>query len=521
VHKRSGRLHLTLGCLLRFRIELEMKNTEVKTMKTSGSLLAALRALFLIAGLISGEGMKAQSMPLRQPNLILILTDDLDLGRVGYPHPIDYLPQIQSLLVSQGLTFSNAFVTRSLCCPSRATILRGQYPHNHTIQDNKPPDGGEMTFRDLGLDTSTIATWLQAVGYQTVLIGKYLNSYAWSPTYVPPGWNEWYAGVDGRDEYYNYEFNENGQIVLYGTDPEDYLTDVETAKATDFIRRTTAPFFIYLAPSAPHGDPPIPAPRHIGLFADLMAPRTPSFNEADMSDKPTWLRSHPLLTDDKIDKIDVGYRARLESMLAVDDMVAAVVQALRDTHQLNNTFIFFTSDNGYHQGEHRLSGGKDTTYEEDIRVPLIVRGPGVPAGRTVEHQTVNTDLAPTLAELAGASAPEFVDGRSLVRVLSDSPPPLENWRQRVLVERWPPSDLTNPRVNHTVRTLQYTYTEYMDDYELYDLSSDPFQLENFYSTADPDLIAQLVSQLDVLKACAGSGCRAAEDRATPTPTPSP
>ena len=144
-------------------------------------------------------------------------------------------------------------------------------------------------------------------------------------------------------------------------------------------------------------------------------------------------------------------------MLAVDDMVAALVQALRETGQLNNTFIFFTSDNGYHQGEHRLTGGKDTTYEEDIRVPLIVRGPGVLAGQTVNHQALNTDLAPTLAELAGASAPEFIDGRSLVPVLSHTPPPLETWRQRFLVERWPPSDLGNPRVNHTVRTLQYTY----------------------------------------------------------------
>jgi N-acetylglucosamine-6-sulfatase len=502
-------------------MELEMKNTEAKTMKTFHSLIAALRALFLIAGLISVEGMKAQSMPLSRPNLILILTDDLEEGSIAYPGPIAYMPQIRSLLVNQGLTFSNLFVTRALCCPSRASILRGQYPHNHTIQSNRTPDGGEETFRELGLDSSTIATWLQAAGYQTVLIGKYLNGYGWSPRYVPPGWNEWYAGVEGKDEYYNYKVNENGQIVFYGSDPEDYLTDVEAGKATDFIRRTTAPFFIYLAPSAPHGNPPTPAPRHVGFFADMMAPRPPSFNEADMSDKPTWLRSHPLLGDRQIDKIDSDYRARLETMLAVDDMVAALVQALRETGQLNNTFILFTSDNGYHQGEHRLSGGKDHAYQEDIRVPLIVRGPGVPAGQTVDHQALNTDLAPTLAELARASAPEFIDGRSLVPVLSDTPPPLQTWRQRFLVERWPPSDLENPEVNHMLQTLQYTYTEYLEENELYDLSSDPYQLENFYSTANPDLIAQLVSQLDVLKVCAGAGCRAAEDRATPAPTPSP
>jgi N-acetylglucosamine-6-sulfatase len=477
--------------------------------------------LFLIASFISIEGMKAQSMP---PNLILILTDDLDLGPVGYPGPISYMPQIQSLLVNQGLTFSNAFVTRSLCCPSRASILRGQYPHNHTITSNRPPDGGEARFRELGLDSSTIATWLQAAGYQTVLVGKYLNSYAKPWTYVPPGWNEWYAYVDsiGEGGYFNSKLNENGQIVIYGSDPEDYLTDVEAGIATDFIRRTTAPFFIYLAPAAPHGGPPTPAPRHVGYFAGLIAPRPSSFNEADMSDKPTWLRSKPLLTDQQIAAIDATYEARLETMLAVDDMVAALVQTLGETGQLSNTFIFFTSDNGFHQGEHRLVGGKDTAYEEDTRVPLIVRGPGVPAGQAVEHQAINSDLAPTLAELAGASAAEFVDGRSLVPVLSQTPPPLETWLQRFLVERWPPSDLGNPRVNHTLRTLQYAYTEYLEENELYDLSSDPFQLDNFYSTADPDLIAQLVSQLDALKVCAAASCRTAEDgTATPTPTPSP
>ena len=492
-------------------------------MKTFHSLIAALRPLFLIAAFISVEGMKAQSTPLSQPNLILILTDDLDLGPIGYPTPIAYMPQIQSLLVNQGLTFSNAFVTRSLCCPSRASILRGQYPHNHTITSNRLPDGGEARFRELGLDSSTIATWLQAAGYQTVLIGKYMNSYARPWRYVPPGWNEWYGKVDTIAEggYYNYKLNENGQIVIYGSDPEDYLTDVEAGKATDFIRRTTPPFFIYLAPAAPHGDPSTPAPRHVGFFAGMIAPRPPSFNEADMSDKPTWLRSKPLLTPNQIDRIDATYRARLETMLAVDDMVAALVQTLEETGQLDNTFIFFTSDNGYHLGQHRLIG-KDTTYEEDIRVPLIVRGPGVPAGQTVDHQALNTDLAPTLAELAGASAPEFIDGRSLVPVLSQTPPPLETWRQRFLVERWPPSDLGNPRVNHTLRTLQYTYTEYLEDYELYDLSSDAYQLENFYSTADPGLIAQLVSQLDAQKVCAAASCRTAEDgTATPTPTPSP
>ena len=248
---------------------------------------------FLIAGFISIPRIEAQLKPLTQPNLILIVTDDQDLDAMAY------MPQLRSLLVNQGLTFSNAFVTRSLCCPSRASILRGQYAHNHQIQSNHLPDGGFEKFTELGLDTSTIATWLQAAGYRTVLIGKYLNGIRGSSTYVPPGWDEWYGAV--TEAYFNYKLNENGAIVAYGRDPEDYLTDVLSGKATDFIRRTTAPFFIYLTPHAPH-EPAIPAPRHVGAFAGWIAPRPPSFNEADVSDKPTWIRDIPLLTQSEIDE---------------------------------------------------------------------------------------------------------------------------------------------------------------------------------------------------------------------------
>ena len=321
------------------------------------------------------------------------------------------------------------------------------------------------------------------------------------------------------EPYFNCTLNENGVLVTYGSEPEDYLTDVLSGKATDFIRRTTAPFFIYLTPHAPH-EPAIPAPRHVGFFADRIAPRPPSFNEADISDKPTWIRAIPLLTQSEIDAIDAGYRDRLETMLAVDDMVAAQIRTLEETGQLDNTFIFFTSDNGYHLGQHRLIG-KDTIYEEDIRVPLIVRGPGVPAGQTVNHLALNSDLAPTLAELAGASAPEFVDGRSLVRVLSDTPPPLANWRQRFLVESWPPHAVESGMVYHALRTQEYIYVEYLEEHELYDLESDPYQLDSFYSTADPDLIAQLASQLDPLRDCAAASCRSAEARTPPTITTQP
>lgn len=440
-----------------------------------------------------------------KPNFIIILTDDLDAKSVAF------MPRLQALLASRGTTFSNYFVTDSICCPSRASLLRGQYPHNHQVVSNFQPAGGFEKFYTLEEEQSTIATWLKAAGYRTVLLGKYLNGYPGreKASYIPPGWDEWYGLMYHHAAYYNYQLSENGRVVSYGRKPEDYETDVLAAKAADFIARSGAqgkPFFIYLAPSAPH-DPATPAPRHEKEFPDAKAPRTASFNEGDVRDKPAWLQKIPLLKGTADADIDRTYRMRLQSMLAVDEMVGKIVDALRASGTLGQTYIFFTSDNGFHLGEHRLKEGKGTAYDEDIHVPLIVRGPGVPAGRTLDHFALNIDLAPTLAELAGATPARFVDGRSLKPLLAGAPPSPGAWRGDFVVEYWSPS-LRKAPAYEALRTSEYLYVEYVSgERELYDLSIDPYELLNLINYAGPRLVAQLSKRLRFLEHCAGESCR--------------
>lgn len=451
-----------------------------------------------------------QTSPQR-PNIVLILTDDMNL------QDAEHMPKLKSLMMDRGTTFENAFVTNATCSPSRATILRGQYTHNHRV---RVTDQGFPKFHQLGHESSTVATWLQSGGYRTALFGKYLNGYGGNdPTSVPPGWDEWYANF-GDPGYYDYQLNKNGQVVSYGSAPEDYKTDVLARKADDYVRRSAGdgqPFFVYLAPTAPH-EPAIPAPRHEDTFPDAQAPRPPSFDEADVSDKPQWVRSKPPLSADQTARIDELYRDRLRSLLAVDDMIEGLIDTLRDSGELDNTYIMFTSDNGFDLGQHRMTYGKWTAYEEDIRVPLIVRGPGVPAGQVLDHLVLDTDFAPTFADLAGGNLPSFVDGRSLAPLLGGDPATGADWRSAFLVESARDGDEQTKRPRpafEAVRTERYIYVEYKSgERELYDLANDPYQLDNLYANADPDLIAQLEARLGALRGCMGSECRSAEDSFT-------
>jgi N-acetylglucosamine-6-sulfatase len=483
------------------------------------------------AGDGAGSGTAASSEPAKRPNVIMILTDDLDAASISH------MPNLKSLIIEQGTTFENAFVTDPLCCPSRATILRGQYAHNHEILSNEPPHGGFEKFRTLGHQNSTMATWLDAEGYRTIFVGKYMNGY--EGTHVPPGWDEWYA-VSGN--YMSTDLNENGTINHY--DPEqDYLTDVLADRAVDYVGRPGGgspsffvphrPFFMWLGTTVPHA-PADPAPRHEGAFPDARLPRPPSFDEEDVSDKPDWISDNPSLNPEQIARAEDLYRKRLESMLAVDEMVGRLVDALRESGELENTYLLFTSDNGWHAGEHRLTTGKWTAYEEDIRVPLIVRGPGVPEGRTLAHLVLNNDLAPTFADLGGAETPPFVDGRSLKPLLGDDPPSMEDWRQAFLVEAATelggtliplltgdqlPKDLRHaPREDwgrpglEAVRTEDLLYVEYGNgERELYDLSEDPYQLDNRYDADDLDLLPRFRGRLAALRGCSAAACRATED----------
>jgi len=443
-----------------------------------------------------------------RPNVIFILADDLDARSIAH------MPALQSLMVEEGTTFENAFVTHSLCCPSRVSILTGQHSHNHKVETNTQPRGGFGKFRSEGHEESNVATWLHDGGYQTVLIGKYLNKYPpKDKTYVPPGWDEWYGRI-GPIAYYDYRLNENGKVVSHGDDESDYFTDVVARHATDYIRRKAddeRPFFMYLAPGAPH-DPYTPARRHEGEFAGERAPRPPSFDEADVSDKPGWVSKRPSLGSRQIANIDEKYRKRLESLLAVDGMLAGMIEELRTSRQLENTYVVFTSDHGYHLGEHRLGTGKRTAYEESIRVPLVARGPGVPADEPRRQFALNIDFAPTFADLAGVPTPRSVDGRSLAPLLTDEPP--ATWRSAFLVEYRKyngPGYMGKIPGYKAVRTHEHKYVEYANgDRELYDLFADPYELENLHGSVGPALEERLQTRLDELRGCAGDGCREGE-----------
>jgi len=488
-------------------------------------------------------GARQPSNNAEAPNIIFILTDDMDAAS------LEYMPKTKELIGRQGATFSQFFVSTSNCCPSRTTILCGQYTHNTQIFASSPPSGGFEKFYKLGLEKSTIAVWLKEAGYKTALFGKYLNGYPATAeqTYIPPGWTEWYSPVDG-DPYtqYNYTLNENGKLIKYGNQAGDYGTDVYAAKSIDFIKRSVkdgAPFFAYIAVYAPHG-PYEPAPRHAGLFTDVSLPRPPSFNEDDISDKPGFYSDEPRLDNEVIAKMERIYPKRLQSLQAVDEMVESIVLSLESLGALENTYIFFSSDNGFHMGLHRLLIGKNTGFEEDILVPALARGPKIHAGLTIDALAGNVDLASTFAEIAGIKTPKFVDGRSLMPLLTGKKPSDgSGWRQAFLLERGivdktaslpdyfisanmpvfmsgllEPADLVPSfRINtdgsyRGLRTKEYTFLKYGDGtLELYDLKADPYQLQNIAETAPPAVLEKLIAWLESLSQCAGASCRRIEE----------
>jgi len=437
-----------------------------------------------------------------RPNVILVLTDDLDLSG------IEHMPSLRELFTQEGTTFTNAFVTTSVCCPSRATFLTGQYVHNHGVLDNRFPLGGFRKFFETGKEKSTIATWLKEAGHRTGLIGKYMNFYPQkvkAPTYVPPGWDEW-NGIFFPESYYEYQVNENGKVVYYAADEAEYQTDVLQQKALQFIGKKASdprPFFLYLSPFAPHA-PARPAPRHGEALPGIRAPRPPSFNEEDLSDKPQWMQRYRLMDEELIAHTDDWYRRRAQTMLAVDEMLKAMVDALRAAGQLDNTYIVFTSDNGFQLGAHRMDHGKGDAYEESIRIPLIVRGPGVPKGATVDAMVLNIDVAPSLAELGGARAADFVDGLSFVSLLQGRKP--KGWRKDFLVEHWTDEEDGIPNYA-ALRTTEHLYVEYPSgDRELYDLRKDPYQMQSIHQTA-PGVVKKLSARLAALKECRVASCR--------------
>jgi arylsulfatase A-like enzyme len=458
-------------------------------------LAAMVVAMALGALLLTGDEQRTDAQTAERPNFVVVMTDDLD------KQSMNQLDGIRAVMGSNGITFENSFVNYALCCPSRATFFRGQYPHNHDITSGSW-QMGESRFRQLGRDQSTVATWLNDAGYQTKYLGKYLNGYL--GLYIPPGWDEWFA-LQGNEA--NNQVNDDGQsITLTGNS-----TDVFAQEASDFILRSSTnpePFFVMVGTRAPHRPPEVPQ-RYLNSFATTVLPKPSNFDEEDVSDKPQWVKDFPPLTQSKIDIAQKLYRQRLRSMLPVEDLLRQVIATLEQTGELENTYIVFTSDNGFHMGQHRLlPGDKKTPYEEDIRVPLIVRGPGVPAGSVRQELVLNNDFAPTIAELADASTPDFVDGRSFAPLLTGSEPYTS--RSAFLEEGWEPVSTHTP-THKGVHTQDHMFVEYVTgEHELYDLKADPYQLESLPQADNQQLYSQMQSRLDALRSCSGAICRANE-----------
>jgi arylsulfatase A-like enzyme len=521
-------------------------------------LLAVVLPVVTGASVAPGPaGAVAHATRQRRPNILFVLTDDMTRA------DLHAMPGVERVIGRAGMRFTHAMVSVSLCCPSRTTILRGQYAHNTGVETNGGTNGGFEAAYRFGVERSTVATWLHRAGYRTGLIGKYLNGFPNTApeTYRPPGWSEWVTPVAGNPyNEYGYRLDVDGRLVDHGFTPADYGTTVYLHHARRFIARSAQrhrPFFLDLALYAPHR-PATPAPRDVDRFRNRPLPRPPSFDESDTRDKPRWLRTVPRMRPRVELRSQALFDRRRESLQAVDRGVLGLVRELRRLGQLRNTYIVFTSDNGFHSGEHRLPAGKQTAFDEDLRVPLLVRGPGVAAGSASGALVGNVDLAPTFADLAGVDPPRFVDGRSFAMRLHGGEP--ATVRRAFLIEHWPEVGLTprSPRLPleppdndqtdtrrarrlrrhadlrrgrlrhprhlgigdienipeyHGVRTDTYTYVEYVDgERELYDLRHDPYELTNVYDRATRATRGALAEELLAVVDCKGPQCRAGDAR---------
>ena len=466
-----------------------------------------------LAALLASLALAAPAAAQR-PNIVVIMTDDQT------PESLRVMPKVKRLLAGEGTTFNRSFVSFPVCCPSRATFLTGQYPHNHFVEGLEPPWGGYIN-----LDTSSyLPVWLRRVGYNTIQLGKFLNGYGTQnldQTEVPRGWTDWQGSVDPSTyRYYGYTLNENGVLRTYGADedPAFYQTDFYGRRASELIERYATkrrPFFLSLNFVAPHHGGgvaeeeedsslklPVVAPRHAGAFAGEAPPADPSYNETDVSDKPAYIQRRAQFSEEQEWDIRRAYQRRLASLLSVDDAVERLVNTLERSGELDNTLIVFTSDNGFMHGEHRVAFGKLFPYEPSIRVPLVLRGPGVPRGQRRGQLVENIDLAPTILDAARAEGDPILpmDGRSLFPLLRDRS---REWGRDLLIAG------RGGAVRYWgLRTYRYMYLEYATgELELYDLDSDPYQERSVHADPRYARVARVLSaRLARLRVCEGSFC---------------
>jgi arylsulfatase A-like enzyme len=557
--------------------------------RASARLAVAASLVLLLAGLVftntqSASAAKSSAFPPEHPSFVVIQTDDETLDQLyaifnagGVEVPA--MPNTLSLIAGRGITFNRYYVSYPLCCPSRVSLLTGRYAHNHNVRGNVQPNGGYSGFKSRGAFTHNLATWLQGAGYRTIHIGKFLNGYGDAPydtgLDVPPGWSAWHTveNADTHHYYYGYELNDNGTIDgpfgdsgswdtrEYGErdyfgcptstiegKPCLYETDVLSRIAYEELSGTPAeqPFYLQLDYTAPHGDfrrpaGPEPAPRDYTLFDGAPYPhsRSQGFNEGNVNDKPKFIREAPYLSPEEIHTYRVYYQKALASLRAIDDGVKTVIDTLGGLHRLRNTYVIFTSDNGFFYGEHRLTGGKFLAYEPATHLPFLMRGPGIKPGTSTGELAANIDIAPTILELAGVTPDKSVDGQSLVPFFRD--PSLRTRRpilfesfvetndveangeptaQRVVKELKPrhrsasgggakASIVAPPKDYEGIRLGPYKYIEWPDgEKELYDITKDPYELNNIVRVPNFSPIrAYLHAELVRLENCVGRTCR--------------
>ena len=482
-----------------------------------------------------------------RPNVVVVVADDLDKKLLRW------MPQTRHLLADQGASFDRYYVEQSTCCTSRASILSGQYTHNHGVRGNHYPAGGFFRWHE-GRESTALPTWLEANGYRSALLGKYLNEYPYPAGYdgtaaqktaleqfVPPGWQSWFSPVDGTP-YRQQEtvLNENG--VVDATPRPEFLDQLlgdrllSLVDGLDGMNLRDGGKFVYYASYSPHS--PYAAPeQYDDDFTDVRYPRTPSFDEADVSDKYGLAGARGPLSAAKIATIDETFRQRVRSVQVLDANVGALVRRLDAQGTLDDTYVVFTSDNGYNMGEHRLDIAKYNQFEETVSVPLIVRGPGIEPGSHVSELAGNIDLAPTIAEMTGTQAPSWVDGLSLMPLLTGAATelprehlllsrgliPLEK-RALSEVEEFPETVVESARHArlsdfNAVVTQRWKLVDYTNSAheELYDLRNDPNELDNLMvggwqsMQAMPpwqrELVRDLRRTLHQLLKCQAAGCR--------------
>jgi N-acetylglucosamine-6-sulfatase len=561
----------------------------------SARLLIAAGVLALLVALTLGAGSGAAHAAAAgkpRPSFVVIQTDDQTLDQLYASYtppggaPIVAMPNTLSLIANRGITFNRYYVSYPLCCPSRVSLLTGRYAHNHNDRGNVPPNGGFTGFATRLAYSHNIAVWLQNAGYRTIHVGKFLNGYGDAPyddgKNVPPGWSAWHSvlNADTDHYYYGYTLNDNGTLDgpfgdsgswetrEYGARddfgcpfaptnglPCFYETDVLTRIATEEMLGTSPekPFYLQLDYTAPHGDfrrpaGPEPATRHYDSFLGAPYPhaRSQGFDEGNVNDKPRFIREAPYFSLNDIHTYRVYYQKALESLRAVDDGVKQIVDTLGAMHRLRNTYIVFTSDNGFFYGEHRLTGGKFLAYEPSTHLPLLIRGPGIKPGTSTGELAANIDIAPTVLELAQATPDKSIDGRSLLPFMLD---PALRTRRPILFESFVETNdveengggpaaapasvaagragggpsvnahrpgasasiLAPPKDYEGIRLGPYKYIEWPDgEKELYDINKDPYELNN--RIKDRNLIPIrnfLHLQLKRLEDCVGKVCQEA------------